>query len=140
MINQRVILRIQHRKVDQISKMQNLSQDELEQIARMNSLPKNKLEQIAKKRGIKKYMNMSKEGLIISVLKSGQSIDELRKSNYKNAKIKEIKEKFNALRNKFSKKEIEEIRKNFNDLKELEQKDSLTKQEESLKKSKRKHY
>ena len=49
-------------------------------------------------------MNMSKEGLLISLLKSGQSIDELRKSNCNNAEIKEIKEKFNALRNKFSKK------------------------------------
>ena len=49
---------------------------------------------------------MSKEGLIISILKSGQSIDELRKSNNNNSELKEIKEKFNAIRNKFSKKEI----------------------------------
>ena len=49
-------------------------------------------------------MNMSKEGLLISLLKLGQSIDELRQSNYNNKEIKEIKEKFNALRNKFSKK------------------------------------
>ena len=41
------------KKLDQIEKMQNLSQDELEQIARMNNLPQNKQEQIAKKRGIK---------------------------------------------------------------------------------------
>ena len=53
---------------------------------------------------IKKYKNMSKEGLLISLLTSGQSIDELRKSNNNNAEIKEIKETFNALRNKFSKK------------------------------------
>ena len=38
------------KKLDEIVKMQNLSQDELEQIARMNNLPKNKLEQIAKKK------------------------------------------------------------------------------------------
>ena len=94
--------------------MQNLSQDEFEQIARMNNLPQNKLEQIAKKRGIKKYMNMSKEGLLISILKSGQSIAKPRKSNNNNAEIKEIKEKFNVSRNNFSKKKkIEEIRKNF---------------------------
>ena len=75
-------------------------------------------------------MNMSKEGLLISIIKSGQSIAELRKSNnINNAEIKEIKEKFNALRNKFSKKEIEEIRKKFyrkekadHSLKELEKK------------------
>ena len=44
---------------------------------------------------------MSKDGLLISLLKSEQSIDELRKSNNNNAEIKEIKEKFNVLRNKF---------------------------------------
>ena len=53
----------------------------------MNSLPQNKLQQIAKKRGIKKYKNMSKEGLLISLLKSGQSIDELCKST-NNVEIK----------------------------------------------------
>ena len=42
------------KKFDQISKMQNLSQDKLEQISRMNSLPRNKLEQIAKKREVLK--------------------------------------------------------------------------------------
>ena len=66
---------------------------------------------------------MSKEGFLVSLLKSGQSTDELRKSNNNNAEIKEIKEKFNALRNKFSKKKkIEEIRKNFHLLEELEKK------------------
>ena len=44
------------------------------------------------------------------------------KVNNNNAEIKEIKEKFNALRNKFSKKKIEEIRKNFHRLEELEKK------------------
>ena len=58
-------------------------------------------------------MNMSKEGLLISILKSGQSIAELRKSNNNNTEIKEIKEKFNVLRNEFSKEKIEEIRKKF---------------------------
>ena len=56
---------------------------------------------------------MSKERLLISILKSGQSIAELRKSNNNNTEIKEIKEKFNVLRNEFSKETIEEIRKNF---------------------------
>ena len=83
---------------------------------------------------------MSKEVLLISFLKSEQSINELRKSNNYNVEIKEIKEKFNLLRNKFSREKIEEIRKNFykkekidNCLKELEQKDSLTEQEEKEK-------
>ena len=80
---------------------------------------------------------MSKEGLLISPLNSEQSIDELCKSNNNNAEIKEIKEKLDVVRNKFSKEKIKEIRKNFHKkekvnhrLKELEQKDSLTKQEE----------
>ena len=83
---------------------------------------------------------MSKEELLISLLKSEQSIHELRKSN-NNVEIKEIKEKFNALRNKFSEEKIKEIRKKFykkekinHRLKEPEQKDSLTKQEEREKK------
>ena len=101
------------KKLDRIAIMQNLSQDELEQIARMNNLPQNKLEQIAKKRGIKKYMNMSKEGLLISILKSGQSIAELRKSKSNSIETEEIKNKFNVLRNNFSEEEIEKIREKF---------------------------
>ena len=80
---------------------------------------------------------MSKEGLLISLLKSGQSIAELHKSSNNNPEIKEIKEKFNVLRNKFSKEKIKEIRKKFyrkekinHRLEELEKKNSLTKQEE----------
>ena len=56
---------------------------------------------------------MSKEELLISLLKSGQIPAELRRSKDNNAEIKEIKEKFNVLRNRFSKEEIKEIRKNF---------------------------
>ena len=57
--------------------MQNLSQDELEQITRMKNLPQNELEKIAKMRHIKNYKNMSKEGLLIALLKSNQSHVEL---------------------------------------------------------------
>ena len=81
-------------------------------------------------------MNMSKEGLLISLLKSGQSIAELRKSKSNSIRIEEIKNKFNVLRNNLSKEEIKKIRKIFykkekNDhlLKELQKKNSLTKQE-----------
>ena len=56
-------------------------------------------------------MNVSKEGLLISILKSGQSIDELRKSKSNSIGIEEIKNKFNILRNNLSKKEIKKIRK-----------------------------
>ena len=50
--------------------MQNLSQNELEQIKRMKSLSENELEQIAEMRRIKNYKNMSREELLIALLKS----------------------------------------------------------------------
>ena len=56
---------------------------------------------------------MSKGGLLISLLKSEQSIAELCKSKDNNAEIKEIKEKFNVLKNRFSKERIKKIRKTF---------------------------
>ena len=77
----------------------------------MQNLSRNELEQIAKNRGIKKYKNMSKEKLLISLLKSEQSIAELRKSKSNSIWIEEIKERFNVLRNNFSKEKIKEIRK-----------------------------
>ena len=59
----------------------------------MQNLSKNELEQIAKKRGIKKDKSMSKERLLISLLKSKQSIAELRKSKSNSIRIEEIKKK-----------------------------------------------
>ena len=56
---------------------------------------------------------MSKEGLLISILKSGQSIAELHKSKSNSIGVEEIKNKFNMLQNNLSKKEIEQIRENF---------------------------
>ena len=78
---------------------------------------------------------MSKEGLLISIFNSGQSIAELRKSN-NNAEIKEIKEKFNVLRNNFSKKKKKQkkLEKISHRLEELEKKNSLTEKEEGEKK------
>ena len=102
----------------------------------MNNLSRNKLEQIAKNRRFKNYKNMSKESLLIALLKSNKSHTELRTGKDNNAEIGETKKIFNKLRNNFSKKEIEKIRRKFHYmgkigkyLKELEQKDSLTKQE-----------
>ena len=57
----------------------------------MQNLSQNELEQIAKIRRIKNYKNMSKEQLLISLLKSEQSIAELRRSKFNNAEIEEIK-------------------------------------------------
>ena len=83
--------------LERIAKMQNLSLNEFEQITEINNLLKNKLEQIAKNRGIKNYKNMSKEDLLIALLKSNKSHIELRKSEDNNVEIGETKKPFNEL-------------------------------------------
>ena len=56
--------------------MQNLSQSEFNQIAEMRSQSRDEFEQIEKIRRIKNYEKMTNEKLIISILKSKQSITE----------------------------------------------------------------
>ena len=70
--------------------MQNLSENELKQITKMKNLSQNELEQIAKTRHIKNYKNMSKEELLISLLKSEQSVVGFRKTKSSNEEIEEI--------------------------------------------------
>ena len=127
--------------LERIARMQNLSRNDLEQITEMNNLSLNKLKQIAKTRRINTNKNTSKEELLIALLKSNQSHTELRRSEDNNAEIGETKKIFNELRNNFSKEEIKKIRRKFHFkesidecLKELEQKDSLLKQEKQDKK------
>ena len=74
-----------------IAKMQNLSQNELMQITKMQNLSQNELEQIAKTRRIKNYKNTSKEELLVSLLKSEESIAELHKSKSNSIETEEIK-------------------------------------------------
>ena len=64
----------------------------------MRNVSRNELEQIAKMRRIKNYNNMSKEELLIALLKSNQSLAELQKSNSNNAKTEEIRKLFNELK------------------------------------------
>ena len=97
--------------LNQIAKMQNLSQNELAQMIRMKNLPQNELEQITKMRRIKNYRNMSKERLLIALLKSKQRHAELYKSKSNNTEIEETRKIFNEIRNKFSKSKIKENRK-----------------------------
>ena len=61
--------------------MQNLSQNEFNQIAEMRGQSQDELEKIAKIRKIKNFKKMTKEELIISLLKSKQSIVELFNNN-----------------------------------------------------------
>ena len=84
--------------------LKNLSQNELEQITKISNLLQTELEKIAKIRHIKNYKNMSREELLISLLKSKQSIAELRRSKDNNGEIQETKKFFNELRNRFQKK------------------------------------
>ena len=90
--SERFIKSLSQNGSERIAKIQNLSQNETKQIIKMQSLSRDELEQIVKKRGIKKNKNMSKEGLLISLLKLEQSIVELRKSNSNSIGIEEIKE------------------------------------------------
>ena len=100
--------------LNKIVKMQNLSLNELEQIERMNNLSLNELKQIMKTRRIKNYKDMSKEDLLIALLKSNKSHTELRRSEDNNDKeIEETKKIFNKLRCNFSKEEIKKSRRKF---------------------------
>ena len=63
--------------LNKIAKMQNLSLNELEKIERMNNLSLNALEQMAIARHIKNYKDMSREDLLIALLKSNHSHTEL---------------------------------------------------------------
>ena len=93
--------------------MHNLSQNELDQIAEMRDQLWNELEQIAKIRRIKNYEEISKEELIISLLKSKQSIAELFNNNLDDDKISDIKRILNRLRDILPKKYRKEIKKSF---------------------------
>ena len=56
----------------QIAKMQDLSENKLEQITKRSNLSQNELEKIVKMRHIKNHKNISREELLISLLKSKQ--------------------------------------------------------------------
>ena len=77
----------------------------------MQNLLQNKLQQIAKMRHIKNYKNMSKEKLLIALLKTEQSNAELRRSKVNNAEMEKVKKNFNVLRNNFSKKKTKRNQK-----------------------------
>ena len=89
--------------------MQNLSQNEFNQIAEMHNHSRGKLQQITKIKRIKNYEEMSKEELIISLLKSKQSIAELFNNNLDDDKISDIKRILNRLRDILPKKYRKEI-------------------------------
>ena len=90
---------------------------------------------------------MSKEDLLIALLKSNKSHTELLKIDNSNTEIGETKKLFNNLRNNFSREEIKKHREKFhkkewvyNHLKEIEQKDSLTTKEKRVLKNIEKYF
>ena len=94
-----------------IAKMQNLSENDFNQIALMRGLSRDELEQIAKIRRIKSYEDMEKEQLIISLLKSKLSIDELlNNDNLYDNEISDTRRILNRLRDILPKKGRKEIK------------------------------
>ena len=82
---------------------------------------------------------MSKEELLVTLLKSYQSLVELQKRKSNNVKIEETRKVFNELRNRFSKKGIIEIRKVFYEkekigkyFKELERENNVKNEEKKV--------
>ena len=78
----------------------------------MRCLSRDELEQIAKIRRIKKYEDMTKEELTISLLKANQSIAELFNNNnnlYDN-EISDIRRILSRLKDILPKKDREEIK------------------------------
>ena len=98
--------------------MQNLSQNELNQIAEMCGQSRDE-----KIRRIKNYEEMSREELIISLLKSKQSIAELFNNNLDDYKISDLRRILNRLRDIIPKRYRKEITKN---LYEIEHRENLS--------------
>ena len=96
-----------------IKKVQNLLQNELNQIMKMHDQSRDELKQIAKIRRIKNYKKMSKEELIISLLKSKSSLSELFNNNLDNDKISDSKKMLNRLRDILPKDYRKENKKNL---------------------------
>ena len=90
--------------------MQNLSQNEFNQIEKIRGLSPDELKQIAKIRRIKNYEYMKKEDLIISLLKSKQSIAELFNINLYDNEISDIRRILSRLRDILPKKDRKEIK------------------------------
>ena len=105
--------RLFEKGLKKIAKMQNLSQNEFNQIAIMRGLSLDELKQIAKRRIIKNYEKITKEDLIISLLKSKERIAELFNDNNNNLygdEISNIRRTLSWLRDILPKKERMEIK------------------------------
>ena len=77
---------------------------------KVRSQSRDELERIAKIRKIKNYEEMAKEELIISLLKSKQSIAELFNNNLDDNEISDIRRILNRLRDILPRKYRKEIK------------------------------
>ena len=77
----------------------------------MQNQSRDELDQIPKTRRIKNYEEMSKQWLIISLLKPKQGLAELFNNDPDNEKISEIKKVLNRLRDVLTKKYRKKISK-----------------------------
>ena len=118
--------RLFEKGLKKIAKMQNLSQNEFNQIEEMRDQSRDELEQIAKIRRIKNYEEMSKEELIISLLKSKQSIAQLFNNNLYDNKISDIRRILHRLRDILPRKYRKEIKEK---LYEIEHNENLSEAE-----------
>ena len=112
--------------------MQNLSQNEFNQIAKMRGQSRDELERIAKIRRIKNYEEMWKEELIISLLKSKQSIAEFFSNNNNDLcgnKISDTRTILNRLRHILPKKYRNEIKDKFYEIEHQENLSEAEKEE-----------
>ena len=87
--SERMIKNLSQNGFKKIARMENLSQNKLKQIVKMQDLSQDELEKIARMRRIKDYKNMSREDLLIVLLKSKQSHAEFHRSKDNNAEIEE---------------------------------------------------
>ena len=102
-------MRLFEKGLKKIAKMQNLSQNELNQVAEMHNQLRDELERIVKIRRIKNYEEMSKEELIISLLKSKQNIVEPFNNSLYDDKVTDMRRILNRLRDILPKKSRKEI-------------------------------
>ena len=84
--------------------MQNYSQNEFNQIVLMRGVSRDELEEIAKITRIKNYEDMKNENLIISLLKSKESMAGFFNDNNNN-EISDIRRILNRLRDILPKKD-----------------------------------
>ena len=104
---------ISERGLNQITKMQNLSHNELNQAIRKQDQPRDELERVAKIRRFKNSKRMSKKELIVALLKSKCGLAELFNNNLDDGKISDISRILNILRDVLPKRIRKEIRKSF---------------------------